>query len=60
MDKWYVKVSKCGVICPDSITWHASKEAAISFIESVCASHNNEITTYFVGRDGERAQEVRK
>jgi hypothetical protein len=60
MDRWYVKVSKFGVICPDATTWHASKEAALAFIDSIFISHNNQITTYFVGRDGERAEEVRK
>jgi hypothetical protein len=55
---WYVKISIFGVAVVNATTYHRTKNAALAFIAANTRNHNPAHTQFFIGMDGEKAEEV--
>jgi hypothetical protein len=58
MCQWYVKIAKSGRVIESATTQHSNRPACIRYIANVIDQHPLESTTFFFGRDGEKAEEV--
>ena len=56
---WYVKVAKYGVINNDLTTRHRTELECMAWIAKYSRSASHlQVTSFFVGKDGEKAKEV--
>jgi len=55
---WYVKISIFGVAVVNATTYHRTKNAALAFIAANTRNHNPAHTQFFIGMDGEKAEEI--
>lgn len=58
--KWYVKVAVYGVVAPEATTWHETENGCLAYIatQMIEGNHNLQYTTFFYGKDGQKAKEV--